>query len=148
MIVDLMRASNDHGELGFVSQSRHLNVLLSRQNQALVIVGDKDRIKPIVMGKKDVDARVARQRNYENRKILEMFAWMQKNGRLVDVPLKLSVAGLCQVQIDTNPSPRPLIRVFSWNSAPVSAADASGRNDSSPAFNYQWWLDLIVWSIL
>ena len=30
MIVDLVRGSNDHGELGFMSEGRRLNVLLPR----------------------------------------------------------------------------------------------------------------------
>ena len=42
MIVALVRGSNDHGELGFMSDGSRLNVLLSRQKQALVIFGDKE----------------------------------------------------------------------------------------------------------
>lgn len=33
MVVDLVRASNEQGDLGFMSDARHLNVLLSRQRQ-------------------------------------------------------------------------------------------------------------------
>ena len=45
MIVDFVRGSNDFGDLGFMSEGRRLNVLLSRQKEALVIVGDKDCVK-------------------------------------------------------------------------------------------------------
>lgn len=38
MILDLVRASNNQGILGFVADARRLNVLLSRQSHALTIV--------------------------------------------------------------------------------------------------------------
>ena len=40
MIVDLVRAGNDHGDLGFLGKKEHLNVLLTRQRQHLFVVGD------------------------------------------------------------------------------------------------------------
>ena len=40
MIVDLVRAGNDHGDLGFLGKKERLNVLLTRQRQHLFVVGD------------------------------------------------------------------------------------------------------------
>ncbi|CAF9924432.1 MAG: hypothetical protein ALECFALPRED_002759 [Alectoria fallacina] len=40
MIVDFVRAGNDNGSLGFLVKKERLNVLLSRQQQQLFVVGD------------------------------------------------------------------------------------------------------------
>lgn len=40
MIVDIVRAGNDNGDLGFLREKERLNVVLSRQKQHLFVVGD------------------------------------------------------------------------------------------------------------
>lgn len=85
LIVDLVRASNDHAELGFMSDGRRLNVLLSRQKQALIIFGDKACVKPMVTGVEQEDEMVAQRRNDSNRHLIKVFAWFEKKGRSVDI---------------------------------------------------------------
>ena len=40
IIVDFVRAGNDHGGLGFFAKKERLNVLLTRQEQHLLVIGD------------------------------------------------------------------------------------------------------------
>lgn len=40
MIVDFVRASNDRGSVGFLAKKERLNVLLTRQEQYLYVIGD------------------------------------------------------------------------------------------------------------
>ena len=68
-----------------MSRGRRLKVLLSRQKQALVILKDKDCILPLVVGSKDEDQREANRRNTDNRHLIKMLAWIEKNGRRLDV---------------------------------------------------------------
>ena len=42
MIIDFVRATDEYGELWIMADARRLNALLSRQRQALVIIGEKD----------------------------------------------------------------------------------------------------------
>ena len=80
MIVDLVRATNDAGELGFMSDSRRLNVLLSRQRQALVIVGDKDCTKIM-----STDANDIRLHESRNSSVAKVFQWLETKGRVIDL---------------------------------------------------------------
>lgn len=65
------------------SEGRPLNVLLSRQKQAVVIFGDKDWIKITITGN---EAKKLKNPGYENCHFIKMFDWMQRNGRLVEEP--------------------------------------------------------------
>lgn len=85
MILDLVRASNDYGELGFMADGRRLNVSLSRQMQALVIFGDQDCVKTLETGDEVGDRGKTKSRNHENRYFMRMVEWIKKKGRLVDV---------------------------------------------------------------
>ena len=86
MIVDLVRGSNDFGDLGFMSEGRRLNVLFSRAKEALVIVGDKDCVKYSGTGDKKEDDKIEKRRNENNRHLLKAFAWLDEHGRRYDVP--------------------------------------------------------------
>lgn len=70
IIVDLVRATNDVTELGCLAEGRRLNVLLSCQEQALVIVGDKDCVNPALTGSAKEDRKVLNSRNYDNRQVI------------------------------------------------------------------------------
>ena len=85
MVVDLVRASNDKGILGSMSKRRNLNVLLSRQRQAVVIFGDKDCVKSLDPGEEKF-MQDAKSHKYNDRYVMKMFEWMQEKGRLVQVP--------------------------------------------------------------
>lgn len=73
MIVDLIRASNDAGDLGFVTDGRRLNVLLSRQTHAVIIVRNKDCTNLELTGDEMEDAKVAQKPNNGNRHIIKLF---------------------------------------------------------------------------
>ena len=87
MIVDLVRASNHQGILGFVADARRLNVLLSRQSHALTIVGDKDCTKPLITGDEKEDKKLTVKSETTNRFMIELFEWMEKKGRIVEGPM-------------------------------------------------------------
>ena len=76
MIINLVRVSNDLGELGFMSDGRRLKMLLSRQKQTLIIFGDKDCVKTTVTGDEREDEMVAKRRNEANRHLLKVLAWL------------------------------------------------------------------------
>lgn len=80
MIVDLVRAKNDQGILGFMPDKRRLNVLLSRQQHALVIFGDQDCTK---IQTADVDE--IKRRDSDNRLLMRTFQWLERKGRRVNV---------------------------------------------------------------
>lgn len=86
IIVDLVRGTNDQGGLGFMADARRLNVLLSRQRQALVIVGDKACTDPA-----SIDRREINQINSRNRPVIKVFEWMEAKGRLVNVDKRANV---------------------------------------------------------
>ena len=90
MIVDLVRAGNDQGSNGFTSDAKHLNVLCSRQQQALVIVGDSrcSLPPPSYEGeeRKSIDKRTRTLENY-NKPSKRVFTWLVDHNRKVDVPL-------------------------------------------------------------
>ena len=86
MVVDLVRGGNDQGHLGFLSEARRLNLLFSRQKQAIVIFRDKDCVKPVETGDKKDDERTARNHNYINRHMLKTLEWLEKHGRRIDIP--------------------------------------------------------------
>ena len=87
IIVDLVRATNDVGQLGFLAEGRRINVLLSRQEQALVIVGDKDCVNTPHTGSEKEDQKVIGKHNHDSRHVIKMLEWLTKNGRLVEIPL-------------------------------------------------------------
>lgn len=85
MIVDLVRASNYQRYPGVVSDGRRLNVSLSRQENALTIVGDKACIKVEVTGDHQEDKKTLEKRNATNRYIIQLFKWMENKDRLIEV---------------------------------------------------------------
>ena len=85
MIVDLVRGSNDQGNLGFVSDGHRLNVLLSRQEDTLTIVGDRDCTKIPITGDDQKDKKILERRNDTNRYMIKLFKWMENKGRLVEI---------------------------------------------------------------
>ena len=86
MIVDLVRGSNDHGDLGFVSEGRRLNVLFSRQKEALVIFGDKDCVTYLETGDQTEDLKISKTREERNRNLTKVFTWLEAHGRYVILP--------------------------------------------------------------
>ena len=85
IIVDLVRASNDQGRLGFVSDGRRLNVLLSRHEPALTVVGDQSCTKTEVTGDSKADKKALDKWNATNRYLIQLFKWMGDEGREVPV---------------------------------------------------------------
>ena len=108
IFVDLVRASNDAATLGFVSDSRLLNVLITRQTTGLYIIGDerciltlgqqKEREDPIssiedVPVVEEESAQTAgaekpEKKSSEDRKnatVIKIFDWMRQKGRVVNV---------------------------------------------------------------
>ena len=97
MIVDLVRAANDAGNLGFVADGRRLNVILSRQIHALTIVGDQKCTILERTGDAKEDAKTAKKRDQDNRYVIKLFAWMEEKGRVIHVPVE-SVTAACRVR--------------------------------------------------
>lgn len=54
MIVDLIRATDEHEGLGLMTNARRLNVLMSRQRQVLVIMEDKSCTKLSSLDSRDI----------------------------------------------------------------------------------------------
>lgn len=73
MILDLVRASNDHGMLSLVADGRRLNVLLSRQEHALTVVGDKNCTETEVTGDSKADKKALEKYNATNRYLIQLF---------------------------------------------------------------------------
>ena len=102
MIADFVRATNDHGELGFMADRRRLNVLLSRQLQALVIIGDKDCTNLL-----STDTRDTRNNKSRICDIIRVFTWLQEKGRVVEIPfdeLSQKFVTLARPESDTDTS--------------------------------------------
>ena len=106
VFVDLVRASNDVGVLGFVSDARRLNVLITRQTVGLWIVADERMVlgyaaqqardNPIgessaagadgqVSGAAGNSKVQKSQEDQRNTTVIAMFAWMREKGRVVNV---------------------------------------------------------------
>ena len=122
MIVDFVRATNDYGELGFMADARRLNVLLSRQRQALVIIGDKNCTKLTT-----TDPQEIREKDSQNRRVAKVFLWMQEKGRVVEISsdeLSQDFVKLAPLNADTD------------NSA--AAAGGLGATDNSAATGGGW----------
>ena len=98
MFVDFVRASNDAGALGFVSDARRLNVLITRQTVGLWIICDERCVltldaqrqldNPIIgLGETNANptqtgetkAKVKKtQEDQRNTTVIAMFAWMRE----------------------------------------------------------------------
>ena len=87
MIVDLVCASNDMAAIDFVSNGRRLNNLITRQQQALIIIGDKNCTQVAETGSDERDKAEKSKRDYENRYLISVFQYMQKKGRIVELPV-------------------------------------------------------------
>ena len=108
MVVDLVRASNDAAELGFVKDSRLLNVLITRQTKGFFIVADErcvltlaqqsERDNPVPTNESEpaleeeispvARAENAEKKSSEDRKnatVIAIFDWMRKIGRVVNI---------------------------------------------------------------
>ena len=111
MFVDLVRASNDVAELGFVKDARLLNVLITRQTLGLFIVADErcvltlaqqaEHDNPIPPDQSATSATFVEEENApkpeatkaeskstEDRKnatVIAIFDWMRKKGRVVNI---------------------------------------------------------------
>ncbi len=138
MVVDLVRASNDQGNLGFLADSHRLSVLLSRQSHALTTVGDKHCTKPKTTGNENADKKVAEKSNKTNEFVIKLFDWMQKKGRSVEV-LKLSQHWINLASKSANdfyalyPASAPaLVSSPPSTGPPPVAASASGENAAPP----------------
>ena len=88
MLVDFVRASNDAGTLGFVSDARRLNVLITRQTVGLWIICDERCVltldvqrqldEPIIgLGETKAMAKKT-QEDQRNTTVIAMFAWMRE----------------------------------------------------------------------
>lgn len=120
MIVDLVRARNDYGELGFMPDPRRLNVLLSRQRHALVIFGDKDCTKLLT-----TDPDQVKRRETENRQLDRTFQWLGKKGRRVNV----HPDGLSQKYVKLS----KISEDDTKDSEEALASEASGKLDTTKA---------------
>lgn len=83
MFVDLVRAGNDQGSLGFLSKKERLNVLLTRQNQHLFLVGDTTCCETDTAGASTV------------------LKWFQEHGRISPVAMDQEV---CDIPANEEPS--------------------------------------------
>ena len=82
MIVDLVRAGNSEGNNGFSADSRGLNVLLSRQQDVLVIIGDR---KCLDVPETEVPRNKHNQATSRNRHLKGGLDWLTQKGRKVDI---------------------------------------------------------------
>ena len=108
MFVDLVRAKkNDLGALGFLAKKERLNVLLSRQQQLLFVVGDikccessletsqpanesyatsEPANEPV--GAEDISGGATWNRNDKrNARISKVLAWFREHGRSIQIPM-------------------------------------------------------------
>ena len=88
MFVDFVRASNDAGTLGFLSDARRLNVLITRQTVGLWIICDERCVLTLDV-QKQIDEPIIRlgetkamakktQEDQRNTTVIAMFAWMRE----------------------------------------------------------------------
>lgn len=108
MFVDIVRASNDAADLGFVKDSRLLNVLITRQTVGLFIIGaercvltlaqQSERDNPIHKDEAETfaeeesapktEAAKAESKTPEDRKnatVIAIFDWMRQKGRVINI---------------------------------------------------------------
>ena len=92
VFVDLVRASNDAGNLGFVSHARRLNVLITRQQIGLWIVADESCVltldRQAQIDNPDDDFISSTDKSKEDKKdvkVIAVFQWMRDNGRVVNI---------------------------------------------------------------
>ena len=165
MFVDLVRASNDAAELGFVKDSRLLNVLITRQTLGFFLVADercvmtlaqqieRDDPLPVAEGETfteeqtapDTEAAKTERKTPEDRKnatVIAIFDWMREKGRVINVA-KESVT---ENYVDF-PKPYEEPPEANWgdepvkNSAPTNAPNSpdgkvnSGADDNGEYFN-------------
>lgn len=143
IVIDLVRGNNDHAELGFMSDARRLNVLVSRMKMALVIVGDKDCTVPAVTGNQRDDKNKADDSTRKNKKVIAMFDFLKRNGRTVEVLQEsLSEKYVSFKAADPARSLPAAEPNDSWESAPAgswdTAATTSYKKVSTPASNGEW----------
>ena len=94
MFVDFVRAKNpDLGNLGFLTKKERLNVLLSRQEQFLVTIGDMECCDQAdVTIEPDEDAAEGDEKTWgrndkKNAFVMKVLTWFRENGRVIDIPL-------------------------------------------------------------
>lgn len=63
-----------------MADNRRLNVLMSRQRQALVVIGDKDCTKILSTDSNDISMYESR-----NRSVIKVFEWLKAKGRVVEI---------------------------------------------------------------
>ena len=90
--MDLVRASNDAGVLGFVSHTRRLNVLVTRQQIGLWIVADErcvltlDRQAQIDNPNDEfIPSKDKSKEDRRNSKVIAIFDWMRQKGWVVNI---------------------------------------------------------------
>ena len=96
MIVDFVRAGNDHGSLGFLTKKERLNVLLSRQRMHLFVVGDTTCTKAAYTAdptlEEDADlqadpATITPGNDRRNQWVIKVLEWFQQRGRVVEIDI-------------------------------------------------------------
>ena len=98
MIVDLVRASNDHGALGFLGKKERLNVLLSRQVMYLFVIGNTTGTQAVFATVSAVDVTPEENADLEaepatttpnndrrNQWVIKVIHWFQQHGRVAEV---------------------------------------------------------------
>ena len=81
----------------------------------------KDCVLPLVVRSKDEDEREANRRNADNRHLIKMLAWIEKNGRRIDAP----AGSLSQEYVQLH----AISASLGFDTASEGVLDTSGQTD-------------------
>ena len=93
MLIEMVRASNDDARLGFVSDARRMNVLITRQTVGHWLVGDERCVltlgQQMDLDSAEVEPEPAGEKksreDRQNATIIAVFEWLRSKGRLVHI---------------------------------------------------------------
>ena len=142
MIVDLVRASNDKGSIGFLRKKERLNVLLSRQQQHLFVVGDIECAKESLPPSTSVDTPTktpidvtASKRDEQNKWVIRVLKWFKEHGRVANVDkdiLTEEFVSFPKQEMQTDEG-----TLASWGDSAVAEKEAGG-NEATDTLGEVW----------
>ena len=158
MIVDLVRAGNDHGDLGFLGKKERLNVLLTRQRQHLFVVGDATccdadlaaeeyeaaAAELIDDPKEASDKKNEEPKGRKNMWVMRVLKWFNENGRVHIVDMAELKQNLVTFDVEEEEEVDVDVLAGGWGNAPkeqdsgkqgeggvaVDAKDEIGKEES------------------
>lgn len=142
MIVDLVRASNNKGMIGFLRKKERLNVLLTRQQQHLFVVGDIECAKESYLASTSADTPAdapvdvtAAKRNEQNKWVIKVLTWFKEHGRVAKVDKEILTEQF--VTFPKEETQKEEATVGTWGDAAVSEKDP-GENEAMDTLGEEW----------